>query len=450
MSYELLSRAQSATELERWGPDLVIGDECHHLRSRDAARTKRVLSYFRHHPETRALFMSGTVTRRSIRDFAHLLALCLRGGAPVPIEESQLIEWAQALDETPPGGRRIEPGFLLSPEFATEEERRATDGHKIAFRRRLTETPGVVTTAETTAGDMSLIASFDRMPLPQHVTDEIGKMRRTWETPNGASFEHAIVMMQHVREMGLGFFYYWDPPAPRVCAWCASRGMVTCEHSWLSIRKEWYGHCRYILSNNRRGLDSPLLVANAVDAGHYPEAYGPLQKWREIKNTFVPNPKPAWLAFDVVEHVAREALKEETIVWTDLSAFAHALAAKTGLPYFGPEGKDYQGRSIEDHPGKSSIIASMHSNRAGRNLQDRWFRNYLVNPPPNGEWIEQILGRTHRDHQPSDEVFCRFLSTCPEHEMAVDRAILEATHMLRITGQPQKLLLADWTNREAA
>lgn len=447
MSYELLSRATSLQELERWKPDLVIGDECHYLRSRDAARTSRVLTYFHKHPETRALFLSGTVTRRSIRDFAHLIRLCLRGGAPVPLEENTLLEWAQALDETPPGGRRIGPGMLLDYTFATDEERAKPDGHKAAFRRRLVDTPGVIATEETGV-DMPLICSFDRIELPTHVTDEIAKMRGSWETPNGQSFEHAIILHQHVREMGLGFFYYWDPPAPRACDYCRSVGYVICEHSWIGRRKAWTGACRYILSNNQRGLDSPLLVANAVDAGHYPAATEALAKWREIRPTFEPKTKPAWLTFDVVDHVAKECLRDHQIIWTDLSAFAHALAARTGLPYFGPEGKDYRGNSIEDHPGNGSIIASMHSNRAGRNLQDRWFRNYLVNPPPNGEWIEQILGRTHRDHQPSDEVFCRILSTCPEHEMAVDRMILEATHMQHVTGQPQKILLADWTNKD--
>ena len=46
-SYEMLGRVQSAGELEVYAPDLILADECHKLKNRHAAVTRRVTRWMK-------------------------------------------------------------------------------------------------------------------------------------------------------------------------------------------------------------------------------------------------------------------------------------------------------------------------------------------------------------------------------------------------------------------
>ena len=89
-SYEMLGRVQAYRELEVYQPDLIVADETQWLKNRKAAVTRRVARYMHDHPETRFVALSGTVMKKSLMDFAHVLRWCLKDGAPVPktVEET--------------------------------------------------------------------------------------------------------------------------------------------------------------------------------------------------------------------------------------------------------------------------------------------------------------------------------------------------------------------------
>ena len=65
LSYGKLSVASGTALLESLRPDVIIADECHHLRHKTAARTKRVIRYFQTHPFTKFVGLSGTFTSGS-------------------------------------------------------------------------------------------------------------------------------------------------------------------------------------------------------------------------------------------------------------------------------------------------------------------------------------------------------------------------------------------------
>jgi hypothetical protein len=111
------------------------------------------------------------------------------------------------------------------------------------------------------------------------------------------------------------------------------------------------------------------------------------------------------------------------------------------LPYFAGEGLDANGNSIEDYDGKCAIL-SIEANREGRNLQ-RFSRNLVVSPPQQGDRWQQLLARTHRDGQDADEVICDVVISCAEHADAMRIALSDAQYQEDITGDHQKLLLAD-------
>src|SRR5665213_22043 len=94
MSYQILGLVQSADELEIYRPDLIVFDESQKAKNRSAAVVRRLCRYMDAHPETKCVAMTGTIMRKSLRDFAHILRWCLKMGAPVPLTDGELDEWA--------------------------------------------------------------------------------------------------------------------------------------------------------------------------------------------------------------------------------------------------------------------------------------------------------------------------------------------------------------------
>ncbi len=213
LSYEMLGRVQASGELEKYQPDLIIGDEIHKVKAKKAAVTRRVARYMHDHPETKFVGMSGTVMRKSLEDFGGILRWCLKGNAPVPKSEHELEEWAQALDDKVTDEARFEPGALLhlcTPEEIVSPEAIANPvlAARRGFQRRLTETPGVVATAgEAERVDCSIYVkaiTYDVKPITEA---HFYKLRSEWMTPDGWPLCEAVDVWRHSRELALGFHY---------------------------------------------------------------------------------------------------------------------------------------------------------------------------------------------------------------------------------------------------
>lgn len=430
LSYDALGRVGHADDLTNYRPDLIICDEAHRLKNRRAAVTRRVARYLEQYPETKFVAISGTILNRSLKECAHLLRWSLsRAGAPVPEGMAETDDWADAIDEKPNQTERtIRVGALRA--FCTPQELLSSTDMvstvRRAYRRRLTETPGVVATAVGQLGS-SLTIQAKEVHLSQEVDAAFVTLRKHWRTPDGWPIADPMTFWRHALELALGFYYVWDPRPPQ---------------EWLEVRKEWAAQCRKILTNNRRNLDSELEVSNAVDRGLYPEATSALVAWRKIKGVFVPNTVPVWIDDSAVHVCALWAEHAPGIIWTEHVAFAERLAKKAGLTYYGQKGLDSLGRDIERH--KGSLIASTSSCGEGRNLQ-AWNRNLVVLGPSyrGGKAMEQLLGRTHRDGQAADEVSAEILVSSLEHVLAFEQAKRDARFLEDFTGQSQKLLFAD-------
>lgn len=431
-SYEKLGRAGHSQLLDQYAPDLIISDECHRLKNRKAAVTRRVSRYMDHNPQTRFIAISGTITRKSLLEWAHLIRWALKVNAPIPGADHyrETEEWAEALDEKPTGDNLVKPGALAF--FCNAQERQDPDpltAVRKAYRRRLVETPGVVATTDNLLG-CSLTIQVAETDLGPAVSDAFRVLRSQWETPDGWPISDPMTLNRHARELALGFYYVWDPRPPV---------------EWLEPRREWSKVCREILANNKRHLDSELQVIQAVDAGHYPQAVEALERWREVKPSFIPNTVPVWLDDSVIQFCARWMAQGPGLVWCEHRAFAIELARQTGIAYYAERGLDGGGRYVEDHPAGEPAILSVASNLEGRNLQTKWSRNLIVSPPANAQVLEQLLGRTHRSGQEADEVTADVICTVIEHAEAFDRAKRQAAYIEATTGQSQKLLYADVT-----
>lgn len=433
-SYDKLSRAQHEHMLTQLMPDLIICDEAHRLKNLDAALTRRFARYMAARRDTICVMLSGTMTKKELLDYYHLLVWSLRPeNTPIPHDQGERLDWNEALS----GDSlltRPHPGAILdlaTPDeylqaqrnAASSEEREIITVARTAFRRRLLETPGVVATNETPI-DASLIVDSWSLPTDAAINEAFERLRCEWTLPDGWPLSDAMQVWRHAREMALGFVYVWDPRPP---------------DEWLEVRSVYARWVRSVLERRAPGLDSELQVCQ-----RFPQDPR-LVAWREIKNTFEKNQRPHWISGVVVYAIA-DRLKhaKPTIVWVEHTAFGQALADVTGFRFYAEQGLTRDGHSIEvvarEKP--QTIIASIHSNSEGRNLQ-AWHRNLYVGPPYGGLTAEQSLGRTHRDGQTADTVYATFAVGCIEHEAGIWAALNQARYTEETQGVPQKLLLAD-------
>lgn len=433
VAYSELSSAKGADVLEQLKPDLIVGDEIHNLRHRSAARTKRFLRYMKEHPECRLVGLSGTITRRSLKDFGHLAELALRARSPLPHAFNTLNEWSEAIDV---GRDPLAAGELRR--LCNEEELALIRGSldaaeaqpavRSAFRRRLVETPGVVATEEGAIGT-SLILRGLRPPVPVEVQKVLAELRTIWSV-DGEEITDILTFTRIGCQLAAGMRYRWVWPD----------GVP--DREWLDARRDWFKEMREILKLSRRGLDSPLLVTNAVLRGDLEsDFYG---AWAAVKGRFNPTPptEVVWISDYLVQHSVHWAKQNVTkaapgIIWYQHAALGEAIAKMGGFPFIGG-GADEELAAI-DVKKTPVIVASQRAHGTGKNLQ-AFCQNLFTTPMAGGVDWEQTLARTHRPGQLADEVTADIFVHTDEMCRSFSSALRDARYIEASQGQKQKLL----------
>lgn len=450
ISYEELGRESRAQLLSFYAPDLIIADEAHRLKNKKAGVTRRVVRYMRENPKTKKAWeagaapkfvaISGTMLKGgSIKAFAHILRWTHKDGAPIPLHDGELDEWADALDEVQNPFNRTRPGALLR--LANEGDRVPGDDVRTArraFHRRLVETPGVV----STGGDQVACSLYIRgVPYDTNAQTEANfKTLRGdgtianpgWQTPDGWPLSMAAEVWRVARELALGFHGVWDPRPPQ---------------DWLNARKEWAAFVRETLSRSRT-LDTELQVANACLRGQLPDRE--YRAWKEIKDTFRIQPKDVWHDDAALVQATKWIEQGPGIVWVAHSFFGDELERRTGVPYFREQGLDKKGNSLQGLADQiaagrvkaSPVIASAFACSTGFNLQP-WNRNLLTSCLSEAGTLEQLIGRTHRDGQQADEVEVDIMLGCIENFESWEKARAEARMGKDAMGEDPKILMAD-------
>lgn len=428
VTFSKLSNADSTELLERVRPDLVVVDEAHNLARPSAARTKRFLRYFADHPQTRLCAWSGTLTKRSITDYSHFSALALREGSPTPLHWPTVEEWAGAID----------PDVKIpSPIGALAQFCKPGEEFIQGWRRRLNETPGVISSPETGNCSASLVFYERVIHTPPKVRELMIDLERTWTRPDGEELVDATQKARCARELACGFFYRWRWPRGE------SQEVID---RWLEARKNWHRELRNRLRYSEPHLDSPLLCTKA--AIRYHERYsGPLPTWpsefwpawKEVRETARPETEAVWVDEFLVRDSADWLRDHRGILWFEHDAFGTRVADLARAPLFGGGGD--ASRLILGETGVRSIVCSIRAHGTGKNLQ--CFRSQLVaNPPADGAQWEQLLGRTHRQGQGADEVEVHVYRHTKDMRDALDRARSLAAYIQGSFGGSQKLLRA--------
>ncbi len=301
-----------------------------------------------------------------------------------------------------------------------------------AFHRRLVSTPGVICSLNDEQVDCSLYIEGHVYKVNEATETNFVTLRDLWETPDGWALSEAVDVWRHARELALGFHYIWDPRPP---------------DDWLAKRKAWAKFVRTTLSGSRT-LDSEKQVMSACERGDLDDEE--FHAWQDIRPTFTINQKAVWHDDSALELCTKWLKKHKGICWTDHTFFGRELARRSGLPYFGQNGLDENGRSLvkwveeinAGHAKPGPLIASGAANDTGKNLQ-AWSANLISSCMTGASVWEQRLGRTHRPGQKEDEVTVDVLVGCIEHVDAWERAVAEAKMSRDVLGAPQKILLAD-------
>ncbi len=435
MTYDELSREKGEELLEKVRPDLVILDEGHRVANFSAARTRRLMRYLRKtNPGCKVVALSGTMTKRSLRNYAHLAELALRHFSPVPSPFrawSTLKEWSEALDSLPSGATRRSIGALVDL-LSVEDRAGLLTGlekpHELArraYRSRLVETPGVVAT-ESQSVDCSLYVRVVSPPVPVAVSTALDNLRKFWVVGD-EEVEWAMRLWAFARQMAMGFYYRWEWPDDQP------------DEEWIAARKAWHKEVRdYLSTHSRPGMDSPLQLSRAAEAGTWEsQAWW---EWKRVKSRPEPPSVPQWIDEGFLVEQGRQWLAEEDlpgIIWYEQSAIGERLASVLDLPLCaeGPRGS----RTILDcAERKVSCVASVAAHGEIKNLQ-AFSRALVTCPNPSGSVWEQLQGRLHRQGQEADEVKFTVWAHTPELRDALRQAKADALYLEQSTSQRQKL-----------
>lgn len=423
IAYSEISATDASDFFDKLKPDLVVADEAHNLRHKEAARTRRFLRFMRANP-CRFVCMSGSMATRSILDFQHLMDLALGKNSPLPHDYPTLIEWADAIDNDEhkaKGGEfgHTEPGVLI--DFCEPGET-VRDG----VRRRIFDSAGAISTTESACGANLTITTI-RVTPPLPVLQALGQLQTKWAW-DGEEFDKAIELARVERTLTQGFFYRLVWP-----------GGVK-DDDWMEARNAWRRAIRSRLTHtNREGQDSPALLEAMAERGEWTP--GEWFEWLKQRDKPEPGKEPIEISRYLVDHALAWAKKGPGIIWVD-SPVVGAWLAEEKIPFYG-EGAD---RELLEHSrspqaGQTVIACSQHAHGTGKNLQV-WSRNLVTYPRANGGSWEQLIGRTHRPGQIADEVTVDILLASHAAERAWEQARSDSRFAEQIQGQPQKLNLA--------
>ena len=447
VAFSELSGSRATDLLDRLRPDVVVVDEAHSVRNRTAARTKRFRRFVeQHHP--RVFAWSGTLTSRSLKDYADLSNFALGEASPAPLHWPTVEEWAGHLD---PGEFRSPPGRLS--QFGADA--------RMGFAKRVVETNGVVSSGDTASCQASLVISERKVEAPAVVQQHLEALEATWTRPDGEELIDAMSVGRCARELSCGFYYRWRWPR---------KEPVEVIERWLKARKEWHKELREKLKLSRPHMDSPLLCAKAairwykgythverdehgveVERRDVPprSTQGPLPvwpslcwpEWGEVRDSAKPETEAIWLDDFLVEDCLAWLQEGPGLLWYEFDGLAQRIMRvsreRSGQVLHAGPGADGNQRVLS-LSGVERVCASIRAHGTGKNLQ-QFARNLVANPPSSGSDWEQLIGRTHRAGQQEDEVTVEVYRHTGAVLKAVEKARELSEYIEESFGASQKL-----------
>ena len=422
LSYEMLSRPESADLLEELDADLVILDEAHNVASFKSARTKRVFRFFKDRPDCRAIVMSGTLTSKSLNDFSHLVELALRDGSPIPTSYYVRERWAAVIDSRSEFSSNdwAQIRWMVDKKHWNSTESERQKHARLAFQKRFQSTPGIIVSRDRSIGCSLVYTPWDPSPSPK-ITDALAEVRRTWTLPDGTELVTAIEWTRALKQISLGFFYRWVWPDGEP------------DWEWLEARRAWHATARNVISLGKRGMDSPARVNRQAEQGNLSRAVLEVwDRWEAQKHKDPPPTESVWICESVIRQIVSHTKDRRAIIWYQSIAVGEKLE-EMGIPLGIPD---------------RSTLCALSISKFGEGvdgLQYLFSDQLIVESPSSGRRWEQTVGRTHRHGQEAHTVEVEW-ALLPPFSHAFQRAITDAEYIFSTTGSRQKLLYGTHAN----
>jgi hypothetical protein len=501
-AYSSLSTQTGYDELAAICPTLFIMDEAQCIASEKSARTKRLFSIIKQvetamsdgklGPDVKAnrveaVALSGTITKKSVRDYAYVARRCLHELAPIPLRESALDAFCAAIDADVEGTGQtdldrermrqlIEWSRLhgFDPYSSAEMQLTAQEATREAFRYRLNTAQGVVATSDASV-DCSLIISWSEPPRPESAEAErlaqlMTAVVKDMKTPDGDVIEFGMHTYKWLWELSAGFYnsLVW-PTVEELRLKHVQRGKPISEHEAAALiqaakdqhklKQEYHKQLRYFLDYRHiPGCDSPMLVAqeivrqlNGEKARHklIPEL---IESYRIQRDAYFDDlPERRSVPVRICDYKIKAAVEwcrrhdpnqkgPGGMVWfhhPEVGHWTHEYLIAAGIKHT----MAFAGDNAA--PRQDGLVISSYAHGTGKNLQHQ-SRNLIIELRREAATMEQMLGRTHRSGQKADDVRADvFVSN--GFDLALFNSILrDSDYIQATTGMKQRLCYATY------
>lgn len=475
MPYSLMSSTDANDLLASIDADMIVSDEAHKLKNPRSACTKRVMHFVKSREEAPiCVFMSGSMTTKSVMDYHHLIDAALGEGSPLPRKQSLAYTWGLVIDSNgSPSPGLVANTFSRIITWANDKfkDKRqsfntgaAIKNARNAFRQRLTSTPGVVATADDRPSASLTIDNWECEDHGIEIQSLVYKAKEEFITPQGEPIDHAIHVYKWLRELSSGFYnsLVWPETETfaknrRISVPEASRRIVGAKEH-LEAQQAYHSELREFFKDAPIGLDTPTDVGLAIHRGNTSIPGNLSHLWKEMKGLDFEG-RPDRISIPVriddfkIQAVKRWATEFKTgVVWVyhrEFGEWCMEALTEAGLnPAYAPSGADELIESLGD-PGRDGkgdrlVVASIPAHGVGRNLQK--FENQLFAEWPRSSMLaEQTLGRVHRTGQEREEVVAHTLIKTKFDEINRAATLNDAAYALQTLGASQRVLYADYT-----
>jgi hypothetical protein len=482
MSYSTISTQTGYEELRALGATAYILDEAHKLASAKSARTKRFISAVKdieaglpeEHVGIECAVLSGTVTKKSVTDYAHLAHATLRNSSFVPTSGTAIQAYSSVIDADAmehPSGRRefknildwgLRHGLTLptGPCNLTVGEI-----FREAHRYRMITSPGVIATSDQSV-DCSLIIQWQepRVPPTPEGLRMINLMKdvvKLDQTPDGDELDWAMHRFKWLWELSGGFYnsLRW-PDSEKIqrkhacTAAEADRLLAAAQYHHGLVRGYHKSLNNFLKGPHIPGCDTPLLVASCIkrlidQADAYKGPHIPahlVQAWADARNAHYPDlPERESVPVRVCRYKVDAAVawakeNKEGIVWyhhPEVGTWLCERLTEEGMTHtYAPAGENEK----VFNPGL--VVASM-AHGTGKNLQHQC-RQLFLEIRREASIMEQILGRTHRAGQMADEVYADLLISTGFDLALFNACLSDADYIQSSMGTTMKLCYATY------
>ena len=479
--YSMLSHADGSMLLEYINPELIVFDEAHNLANLRSART-RVIDKFveKKGNSLTVVALSGTCTKKSLKEYAHILRWTHAEKSPVPLDDDVVNEWGALIDadgnfwdkttDQRVGTAPMRPLVHWSNEhFKHEHLKFDVEGMRRALQNRLLTAPGIVPAPADALG-ATLIITNEPCKLEGKGADKLkeldDRIETMWVAPDGTEIDWAMHKFNHRYILSSGLYYDHQWPQPEHYAELRRVSYdEACNHISQAMdhheAAQEYHKCvrEWLKYNELPGLDRPMLIGRSCSL-HGEQFVGKAlyQAWKRAKDLeFDGMPERTQVPIRVCDYKVQAAIrwtkkqKRGGIVWylnDGLGEWVAELAERAGLPVVHcPAGERFN-KILRDPEApklfeRAFAICSIKAHSVGKNLQyfDRQF--FLQFPRPESD-AQQVLGRLHREGQAADEVQTFTCISTDIDEISLAATLNDSVYVFETWASARKVLIANW------